>query len=37
VAQLMAAAFPGTSRSGATIMIAIALGLARAEGGGVFL
>jgi undecaprenyl-diphosphatase len=31
VAQLMAAMFPGTSRSGATIMIAIALGLARAD------
>ena len=31
VAQLIAAVFPGTSRSGATIMIAIALGLARAE------
>jgi undecaprenyl-diphosphatase len=30
-AQLVAAAFPGTSRSGVTIMIAIALGLARAE------
>ena len=31
VAQLVAAAFPGTSRSGATIMVAIALGLARSE------
>ncbi|MBC7926978.1 MAG: undecaprenyl-diphosphate phosphatase [Bryobacteraceae bacterium] len=31
VAQLLAAVFPGTSRSGATIMIAIALGLARSE------
>lgn len=30
-AQLIAAVFPGTSRSGATIMIAIAMGLARAE------
>jgi undecaprenyl-diphosphatase len=31
LAQLVAAVFPGTSRSGATIMAAIALGLARAE------
>ena len=31
LAQLVAAVFPGTSRSGATIMIAIAMGLARAE------
>jgi undecaprenyl-diphosphatase len=31
LAQLLAAGFPGTSRSGATIMFAIALGLARAE------
>lgn len=31
IAQLAAAVFPGTSRSGATIMIAIALGLARSE------
>ncbi len=31
LAQLVAAIFPGTSRSGATIMIAIALGLARSE------
>jgi len=31
VAQLMAAVFPGTSRSGATIMVAIAMGLARSE------
>lgn len=31
LAQLLAAGFPGTSRSGATIMIAIAMGLARAE------
>lgn len=31
VAQLLAAVFPGTSRSGATIMAAIALGMARAE------
>ncbi len=31
LAQLVAAVFPGTSRSGATIMVAIALGLARAE------
>jgi undecaprenyl-diphosphatase len=31
VAQLVAAVFPGTSRSGATIMIAIAMGVARAE------
>ena len=30
-AQLLAAGFPGTSRSGATILIAIAMGLARAE------
>ncbi len=30
-AQLLAAVFPGTSRSGATIMAAIALGLARSE------
>lgn len=30
-AQLVAAVFPGTSRSGATIMMAIAMGLARAE------
>ncbi len=29
LAQLLAALFPGTSRSGATIMIALALGLAR--------
>jgi len=29
LAQLLAAVFPGTSRSGATIMIALALGLAR--------
>lgn len=29
LAQLLAAIFPGTSRSGATIMIALALGLAR--------
>jgi undecaprenyl-diphosphatase len=29
--QLLAAVFPGTSRSGATIMIAIAMGLARRE------
>ena len=29
VAQLVAALFPGTSRSGATIMVALALGLAR--------
>lgn len=29
LAQLVAAVFPGTSRSGATIMIALALGLAR--------
>lgn len=31
IAQLIAAVFPGTSRSGATIMIPIALGLARSE------
>lgn len=31
IAQLIAAIFPGTSRSGATIMAAIALGMARAE------
>jgi undecaprenyl-diphosphatase len=31
LAQLVAAVFPGTSRSGATIMIAIAMGLARSE------
>ncbi|MBC7925732.1 MAG: undecaprenyl-diphosphate phosphatase [Bryobacteraceae bacterium] len=31
VAQLVAAVFPGTSRSGATIMLAIAMGLARSE------
>jgi undecaprenyl-diphosphatase len=31
MAQLVAAIFPGTSRSGVTIMIAIALGLARSE------
>lgn len=31
IAQLVAAVFPGTSRSGATIMIAIAMGYARAE------
>ncbi len=31
LAQLIAAIFPGTSRSGATIMIPIALGLARSE------
>jgi undecaprenyl-diphosphatase len=31
LAQFVAAVFPGTSRSGATIMIAIALGLARSE------
>ena len=30
-AQLVAAVFPGTSRSGITILIAIAMGLARAE------
>jgi undecaprenyl-diphosphatase len=30
-AQLVAAVFPGTSRSGATIMVAIAMGLARAQ------
>lgn len=29
LAQLLAAVFPGTSRSGATIMVALALGLAR--------
>jgi undecaprenyl-diphosphatase len=29
IAQLVAAVFPGTSRSGATIMIALVLGLAR--------
>ena len=31
LAQLVAAVFPGTSRSGATIMVAIAMGLVRAE------
>jgi undecaprenyl-diphosphatase len=31
VAQLAAVAFPGTSRSGATIIVALALGLARVE------
>jgi undecaprenyl-diphosphatase len=29
LAQLLAAAFPGTSRAGATILIALALGLSR--------
>src|SRR5262249_33121266 len=31
VAQLVAAVFPGTSRSGITIMVAIAMGLVRLE------
>jgi undecaprenyl-diphosphatase len=31
VAQLVAAVFPGTSRSGITIMVAIAMGLVRHE------
>ena len=31
LAQLVAAVFPGTSRSGATIMVAIAMGLVRSE------